>query len=124
MNMPIIKVVNDDGRAMLSSIQNITLLFDDDNDYITDVLLNDGGNYHTIISYTGEWIDIKNLKCSSYEEFIVALDIHNCLFNVDIDETIKSYHKISNQSKMADLIKENMKLKNQLNSIKKLLKSI
>ena len=133
MNMPMIKGVNDDNIRFLASLTNITLMFNDTDDIeddctdftniITQVAFNDGSACSQLMSCTNEIIDIYKLNCHSFEEFLVALDLHNCLFNVDIDELIQSNRKSMKSNKVTKLLKENVMLKKQLENIKKCLKT-
>ena len=127
MNIPYIKVIDkEDDRIMISSLQNVVLTYGNDDDDvdvdcfegINSIELTNGGRYFTLISCIGEQIDISSMKCFSYEEFLIELDLHNCLFNLDIEKTIKSDDSITKLK----LMKENAKLKRQLESIKKFLK--
>ena len=132
MNMPMIKGVREDIQ-FLASLTSITLMFnntddieDDCTDFtntITQVAFTDGSECNQLMSCTNEIIDIYKLNCHSLEEFLVALDLHNCLFNVDMDELIQSNRKSMKSNKVTKLLKENMMLKKQLENIKKCLKT-
>ena len=128
MNIPMIKGINDDDLIFMSPLSNITLIFhgdtDSDEDFegITHISFCDGSECECLISCTGEAINIAQLHCYSYEEFLIALDLHNCLFSVDIENTIKSCNSLSSK-KISSIIQENARLKKQLNDIKQLLKN-
>lgn len=126
MNMPVIKAVNDDDNIIISLLQNVTLLYNNDEDDsfqgITHFGLNDGSECPIVMSCAGERIEVSNLRCFSYEDLIIALDLHNCLFNIDIEKTIESCRKSSQPDQLEKLLRENAKLKKQLETIKKLLK--
>lgn len=132
MNMPMIKGVREDIQ-FLAPLTSITLMFNDTDDIeddcadftntITQVAFTDGSECSQLMSCTNEIIDIYKLNSHSLEEFLVALDLHNCLFNVDIDELIQSNRKSMKSNKVSKLLKENMMLKKQLENIKKCLKT-
>ena len=128
MNTPMIKGVNDDGIRFLSSLTSITLMFNDTDDIkddfdftdiITKVAFTDGSECSKLMSCTGETIDIYKLNCHSLEEFLIELDLHDCLYNIDIDEALQSNNKCMKSSKISKLVRENMRLKKQLETIKK-----
>ena len=107
------------------SVPNFILSFKscNDNSIIDSVILHDSNLYDTLVSCTGEKIKIANLNCSSYEEFIVALDVYNCLHSFNT----KDMHQNSRHSKdsnVAKLMLENAKLKKQLETIKNLVKTV
>ena len=127
-----IKVINDDRtEVQLTPLALCTLSFEYDEDLakecsLNGIYVNDGLNYNTLVSMTGDLVEIEKLNASSYEEFLIALDMHNCLFIVDEDGLFTQFKpsKNSDIDSMFKLRKENVNLKRQLNEIKSILKKI
>ena len=127
-----IKVINDDRTAVqLAPLALCTLEFEYDEDlekalFLNSIYMNDGIDYSTLVSTTGDLVEIRNLNASSYEEFLIALDMHNCLFMVDEDGLLTQFKpsKKSDINSMFKLRKENANLKRQLGEIKSILKKI
>lgn len=130
--MKYIKAINDDRTAVqLAPLSLCTLEFEYDEDSgeersLNSIYMNDGLNYSTLVSMTGDLVEIKKLKVSSYEEFLIALDMHNCLFIVDEDGLLTQFKpsKKNDIDSMFKLRKENANLKRQLGEIKSILKKI
>ena len=127
-----IKVINDDRtEVQLAPLALCTLSFEYDEDLgkersLNGIYVNDGIDYDTLVSTTGDLVEIEKLNASSYEEFLIALDTHNCLFIVDEDGLLTQFKpsKKSNIDSMFKLRKENANLKRQLGEIKSILKKI
>jgi len=108
-----------------------TLSFEYDEDLekecsLSCIYTNDGTDYGTLVSTIGDLVEIENLHVSSYEEFLIALDTHNCLFIVDEDGLLTQFKpsKKSHIDSMFKLRQENANLKRQLGEIKSMLKKI
>ena len=127
-----IKVINDDRtEVQLAPLALCTLTFGYDEDLekersLNCIYMNDGVDYDTLVSTTGDLVEIEKLNVSSYEEFLIALDMHNCLFIVDEDGLLTQFKpsKKSDIDSMFKLRKENANLKRQLGEIKSMLKKI
>lgn len=123
---PMIKLCNEnndeDESYALTRLSNVVIFFNED-DIISKIGTCDGNVYDTLISITNDEVDIDDLQCKSCDEFLVALDLHNCIHNVDMDAILQSCHE-NITKKQINLIKENVSLKRRLTNIKKLLKNI
>ena len=127
-HMRMIKAIDindeDTGMTALTSLENIVIMstynIKTNKECINRVCLCDGSEWDTLLSCDGQHVCIKNMHASTYEEFLVALDLHNCIYHVSTDEEIPHYQKSS--VKMSNLISENAKLKQQLKAITKILK--
>lgn len=125
-----IKVINDDrNEVQLAQLELCTLSFEYDEDLkkessLISIYLNDGVDYSTLVSVTGDLVEIEKLNVSSYEEFLIALDMHNCLFMVNEDGLLTQFKpsKKSSIDSMFKLRQENANLKRQLSEIKNILK--
>lgn len=130
--MKYIKVINDDRTAVqFAPLALCTLEFEYDEDLekersLNSIYMNDGIDYSTLVSITGDLVEIEKLNVSSYEEFLIALDTHNCLFMIDEDGLLTQFKssKKSSIDSMFKLRKENANLKRQLGDIKSILKKI
>ena len=123
--MRMIKAIDcDDEMTALTPLENIVIMFTYDietnKEFIHHVCLCDGSEWDTLLSCDGQRVCIEDMHASTYEEFLVALDIHNCIYHISTDEEIPHHRKSS--VKMSNLISENAKLKQQLKAITKILK--
>ena len=127
-----IKVINNDRtEVQLAPLALCTLAFGYDEDLekersLSCIYTNDGIDYDTLVSTTGDLVEIEKLNVSSYEEFLIALDTHNCLFMIDEDGLLTRFKpsKKNDIDSMFKLRKENANLKRQLGEIKSILKKI
>ena len=130
--MKYIKVINDDRtEVQLAPLSLCTLSFEYDEDLekersLSAIYTNDGNDYETLVSMTGDLVEIETLNVSSYEEFLIALDMHNCLFMIDEDGLLTQFKpsKKSSIDSMFKLRQKNANLKRQLSEIKSILKKI
>lgn len=130
--MKYIKVINDDrSEVQLTQLALCNLCFDYDGNlkkdgFLSCIYLTNGGDYYTLVSTTGDFVEIDKLNVSSYEEFLIALDMHNCLFMIDEDNLLTQFKpsKKSDIDSMFKLRKENANLKRQLDEIKSIMKKI
>lgn len=122
-HMRMIKTLGDDIVA-LTSLENIVIIFTYDaetnKECIYRVCLCDGSEWDDLLSCDGQRVHIEDMRASTYEEFLIALDLHNCIYHISTDEEIPHHKKSS--VKMSNLISENAKLKQQLKAITKILK--
>lgn len=123
--MRMIKAIDcDDETTALTSLENIVILFaydvETNTERIHHICLCDGSEWEDLLSCDGQRVCIEDMHASTYEEFLVALDLHNCIYHISTDEEIPRHRKSS--VKMSNLISENAKLKQQLKAITKILK--
>ena len=123
--MRMIKAIDcDDEITALTPLENIVIMFTYDKETnaecIRCVCLCDGSEWDTLLSCNGQHVRIEDMHVSTYEEFLIALDLHNCIYHISTDEEIPHYRKSS--VNMSNLISENAKLKQQLKAITKILK--
>ena len=123
--MRMIKAIEyDDEITALTPLENIVIVFSYDiktnKECIHHVCLCDGSEWDTLLSCDGQHVSIEDMHASTYEEFLIALDLHNCIYHISTDEETPRHRKSS--VKMSNLISENAKLKQQLKAITKILK--
>ena len=123
--MRMIKTIDcDDEMTALTSLENIVIMstydIETNKECISCVCLCDGSEWDALLSCDGQRVCIEDMHASTYEEFLIALDLHNCIYHISTDEEIPCHRKSS--VKMSNLISENAKLKQQLNAITKILK--
>ena len=124
-HMRMIKAINcDDEMTALTSLENIVIMSTYDigtnKECIHHVSFCDGSEWEDLLSCNGQHVRIEDMHVSTYEEFLIALDLHNCIYHISTDEEIPRHRKSS--VKMSNLISENAKLKQQLKAITKILK--
>ena len=124
-HMRMIKVIDcDDEMTALTPLENIVIMSTYDigtnKECIHRVCLCDGSEWEDLLSCDGQRVCIEDMHASTYEEFLIALDLHNCIYRISTDEKIPRHSKSS--IKMSNLISENAKLKQQLKAITKILK--
>ena len=124
-HMRMIKAIDcDDKMTALTPLENIIIMFTYDietnAECIHHICLGDGSEWDTLLSCDGQHICIEDMHASTYEEFLIALDLHNCIYHISTNEEIPHHRKTS--VKMSNLISENVKLKQQLKAITKILK--
>ena len=124
-HMQMIKVIDcDDETTALTPLENIVIMFTYDKETkaecIHHVCLCDGSEWDILLSCDGQQVCIEDMHTSTYEEFLIALDLHNCIYHISTNEEIPRHRKSS--IKMSNLISENAKLKQQLKAITKILK--
>lgn len=123
--MRMIKAIDcDDEMTALTSLENIVIMstydIETNKECIHHVCFCDGSEWEDLLSCDGQRVCIEDMHASTYEEFIIALDLHNCIYHISNDEEIPCHRKSS--VKMSNLISENAKLKQQLKAITKILK--
>lgn len=123
--MRMIKTIDyGDEMTALTSLENIVIMstydIETNKECIHHVCLCDGSEWEDLLSCDGQRVCIEDMHASTYEEFLIALDLHNCIYHISTDEEIPHHRKSS--VKMSNLISENAKLKQQLKAITKILK--
>ena len=104
------------------SIYNISYSYNDEDGTIDAIYDLPGAENRCIVSTSGVEYDIASLGCKSYEEFIVALDLYNLIFDPNQIETHINEFKNNQVEKIKNLIHENALLKKKIKDLKKILK--
>ena len=99
----------------------ITLIYENDANVITRIGDAQGGASSYIKSCTNHVIEVASLNCHTYDEFIIALELHNLLHSPNID--INNWSKIEkNQMKKIQKLKqENIRLQKIITQLKALV---
>lgn len=75
-----------------------------------------------LVSTNGQAIKIKDLNCKSYDELLIALELHDLLYGLPEDaidkSELKTFQKLFKENN--ELKKENEKLKKKLEKMKQL----
>lgn len=124
MNNPYIIGCTTDDLKVIAIFSSLTLIYDDNNEYIKYFGAQSGDTIERLESIDGCITEILSLKCKSYEEMLVQMDVYNLLHGMEIpDEICTTDTKIDNvlKNKVKVLTKENMQLKLKLKQLKNLL---
>lgn len=104
-----------------ASLNNVIINCDADDHIIFNCIDNAGDCFGYLISTDNQKFDIEKLKCKSFEEFLIALDLHNLLHGVlTNDNKNKSLNENLLMIENAKLKEENEKLKKKILKMKKL----
>lgn len=121
MSNPYIVGYTRDDEKVITLFSSLSFIYDEDNKYIEYFGAQSGDNIDRLESIDGMVIDILDLKCESYEEVLVQMDVcnllrgqeildENCTTDIMIDSTLKK--------KVKELAEENKKLKLKLKQLK------
>lgn len=113
-----------DDLKVITIFSSLTLIYDDNNEYIKYFGAQSGDTIERLESIDGCIIEILSLKCKSYEEMLVQMDVCNLLHGMEIpDEICTTDTKIDNvlKNKVKVLTEENTQLKLKLKQLKNLL---
>lgn len=99
----------------------ITLIYENDANVITRIGDSQGGESSYIKSCTNHVIEVASLNCHTYDEFIIALELHNLLHSPNID--INNWSKIekNQMEKIRKLKQENIRLQKIITQLKALV---
>ena len=104
-----------------------TLIAKDGNDkYISKLIDHDGDDITELESEDGQKVSIESLKCKTFAEFLVALDVNNLVHNgAFFSNDNSSIEKIKElASTVKQLREENSLLKKKLKDIEKVFKQV
>ena len=124
MSNPYIVGYTRDDEKVIALFSSLLFVYDDDNKYIEYFGMLSGDSIDRIESIDGMTIDILDLKCKSYEDVLVQMDLCNLLRGQEMpDEICTTDIKIDNvlKKKVKALAKENKKLKLKLKQLKSLI---
>ena len=103
-------------------ICNVNFLYNEEDGKICVICDLSGAENRCIVSTSGAEYNIESLGCKSYEEFIVALDLYNLIFDPNQIETHINEFKDDQVKTIKNLIHENAVLKKKIKDLKKILK--
>lgn len=113
-----------DNTKIITIFSSLSFIYDNDNEYIEYFATQSGDNIDRLASINGSSINISNLKCKSYEEVLVEMDVRNLLHGNEIsDEICTTSTKTDNalKKKVKELAEENKQLKLKLKQLKILI---
>ena len=102
-------------------LSSITLLIDED-DIISKIMDVSGTENDCIISNNGNAIKISSLKCKSYAEFLIALDLYDLIHDPSSTENHLKQYTTNEVATLKKLTHENFMLKEKIKQLKKILK--
>lgn len=117
-----LKEDKDSEYGVYCSIDNINYLYNDEDGTIDAIYDLSGAENRCIVSTLGTKYNISSLGCKSYEEFILALDLYNLIFDPNQIETHINEFKNDQVKKIQNLMHENALLKKKIKDLKKILK--
>ena len=124
MNNPYIIGYIADDLKVITTFSSLSFIYDDDNEYIQYFGTQSGDNIERLESIDSLTIEISDLKCKSYEELLVQMDVHNLLHGMDIPDdicTIGTKTDYALKKKVKELAEENRQLKLKLKQLKNLI---
>lgn len=113
-----------DNAKIITIFSSLAFIYDDDNEYIEYFGTQSGDSIERLESIDGMCINILDLKCTSYEEVLVEMDVRNLLHGNKIsDEVCATCTKTDNalKKKVKELVEENKQLKLKLKQLKILI---
>ena len=124
MSAPYIVGYTADNEKVITLFSSLAFIYDDDLEYIGYFGVQSGDNIERLESIDGLIIEIPTLKCKSYEELLVQMDVYNLLHGKDIpDEICTTGIKTDSalKKKVKVLTEENRRLKLKLKQLKNLI---
>lgn len=118
--------ISDDDVHIITSFNTLTFEYDKDNVYIIRFGTPSGDYLTAVETCDGEEIKIDSLKCKTYNELCVMLDLHNVFIYSQLNVSSSSKCSISEKKlmcKVERLEQENLELKMKLQKVKEFLNS-
>ena len=125
MNNPyIVGYTTSDDSKVITLFSSLAFIYDGDNKYIESFGAQSGDNVDRLESIDGMTIEISALKCKSYEEVRVQMDVYNLLHGKDMPDEICTIDKKTDgalKKKVKELAEENRQLRLKLKQLKNLI---
>lgn len=124
MNTPYIVGYTVDNVKVITLFSSLAFIYDDDDEYIEWFGAQSGDNIDRLESIDGTTVEISDLKCKSYEEVLVQMDLHDLLHNKEIPDeicTIDAKTDSALKKKVKELTEENRHLRLKLKQLKNLI---
>jgi hypothetical protein len=124
MNNPYIVGYTRDDDKVITLFSSLAFIYDEDNEYIECFGAQSGDNLDRLESIDGLTIEISDLRCKSYEDVLVQMDLYNLLHGKEMPNEIcatdvKTDNALKKQVK--ELVEENRQLKLKLKQLKNLI---
>ena len=124
MNNPYAVGYTRDDDKVITLFSSLAFIYDEDNKYIECFGASSGDNLDRLESIDGLTIEISVLRCKSYEDVLVQMDLYNLLHGKEMpDEICTASTKTDNALKkqVKELVEENKQLKLKLKQLKNLI---
>ena len=124
INQYIVGYNTNDNVKVITLFSSLSFIYDDDNEYIEFFGAQSGDNIDRLESIDGMTIEISALKCKSYEEVLVQMDVYNLWHGMEMPNEIytagtKTYSAL--KKKVKELAEENRQLRLKLKQLKNLI---
>ena len=124
MIAPYIVGYTNDNVKVITLFSSLAFIYDDSDEYIEWFGAQSGDNIDRLESIDGLTIEISALKCKSYEEVLVQMDVYNLLHGKDMPDEICITDKKTDSAlkkKVKELAEENRQLRLKLKQLKNLI---
>lgn len=124
MNTPYIVGYTVDNVKVITLFSSLAFIYDEDDEYIEWFGAQSGDNINRLESIDGLTIEISALKCKSYEEVLVQMDVCNLLHGNEMpNEMCTTGAKTDSalKKKVKELAEENRQLRLKLKQLKNLI---
>ena len=124
MNSPYVVGYTRGDDKVITLFSSLMFIYNEDNEYIECFGASSGDNLDRLVSIDGLTIEISDLRCKSYEDVLVQMDLYNLLHGKKMPDEIcaidvKTDNALKKQVK--ELVEENKQLKLKLKQLKNLI---
>ena len=124
MNTPYIVGYTVDNVKVITLFSSLAFIYDEDDEYIKWFGAQSGDNINRLESIDGLTIEISALKCKSYEEVLVQMDVCNLLHGNEMPNEMRTTGAKTDSAlkkKVKELAEENRQLRLKLKQLKNLI---
>lgn len=125
MNTPyIVGYTRDDNEKVITLFSSLAFIYDEDNKYIEYFGAQSGDNIDRLESVDGMTVEILDLKCKSYEDVLIQMDLHDLLHGNEMPDemcTTGAKTDYALKKKVKELDEENRQLRLKLKQLKNLI---
>ena len=125
MSKMMLKGIDSDDYIVIFPFDTVVIQYNGDDEYIECLGIPNGSTVEDLMDIDHDnKVAIADLKCRTYDELVVQLDLHNLLFAVnDVNEHdgIKNKTDAEKNNIIRELRQENRKLKQKLKGLKMFL---
>jgi hypothetical protein len=124
MNSPYVVGYTRGDDKVITLFSSLAFIYNEDNEYIECFGVSSGDNLDRLVSIDGLTIEISDLRCKSYEDVLVQMDLYNLLHGKKMpNEIYAAAAQTDNllKKKIKVLAKENKQLKLKLKQLKNLI---
>lgn len=123
-NPYVVGYTRDSNEKVITLFSSLAFIYDEDNEYIEYFGAQSGDNIDRLESVDGMAIDILDLKCKSYEDVLIQMDLHDLLHGKEMPDEICATSTTTDNAlkkQVKKLAEENKKLKLKLKQLKNLI---